>query len=73
MIYSLKINIDKYLEEITLDTKKKKLIFENSLDFCMTFTCLGREGGCMWKLVNFGSAVFLPLLGGYQCFPSLLN
>lgn len=28
--------------------RRTKLIFKNSLDFCMMFTCLGsREGGCV--------------------------
>lgn len=46
MIYSLRINTDKYLEEITLDAKKNKIDLKFFLDFCMLFTCLGnREVG----------------------------
>lgn len=33
MIYSLRINIDKYLEEITLDAKKNEIDFSKFLRF----------------------------------------
>lgn len=73
MIYSLKINIDKYLEEITLDTKKNKIDFSKFFRFLYDVHLPWKRGRLYVEMVNFGSAFFLPLLVVFQCFTSLLN